>query len=473
MPEQWIEEPSRRIPVVRTADVLVAGGGPAGIGAALGAARAGAKTLLVERNGFLGGVATAVMMTTWNVPSRCLSGTPREIVRRLLERDGAIDGGPTIPFDPETFKEVAETACLEAGVELLYYTILSVPVVDAGQVSGVIVENKSGRQALTARVLVDCSGDADLAARAGVPCVKGRETDGKMRPFTILFRLGNVDIRRVVEYARQHPDQFTADPNFQLLDLEGGVVRISGFFDLVAQARERGELDKDCHYLRFEGVFPDRGTLFVNSTRVYGRDGTDSWDVTQGSIEARRQMDQLLRFIRKAVPGCERAFRIDASTSLGVRETRRIRGAHLLMEEDILAGKTYPDTILKVWRHHGPGRNWHSPDGGEGAPSDPTYRTLRTDLQSFEVPYGCLVPLHVEDLLVAGRTISQTHEADMWTRGMYCCMLTGQCAGVAAALAAKSCTSPRHLEVNLLRRELERQEVDLGSAAQRVEVGRG
>lgn len=237
MPEQWIEEPSRRIPVVGTADVLVAGGGPAGIGAALGAARAGAKTLLVERNGFLGGVATAVMMTTWNVPSRCLSGIPREIVRRLLERDGAIDGGPTIPFDPETFKEVAENACLEAGVELLYYTTLSAPVVDAGQVSGVIVENKSGRQALTARVFVDCSGDADLAARAGVPCVKGREKDGKMRPFTILFRLGNVDIRRVVEYARQHPDQFTADLNFQLLDLERGIVRISGFFDLVAQAR--------------------------------------------------------------------------------------------------------------------------------------------------------------------------------------------------------------------------------------------
>jgi FAD-dependent oxidoreductase family protein len=407
------------------------------------------------------------------VPSRCLSGTPREIVRRLVERDGAIDGGPTIPFDPETFKEVAENACLEAGVELLYYTTLSAPVVDAGRLSGVIVENKSGRQALTARVVVDCSGDADLAARAGVPCVKGRETDGKMRPFTLLFRLGNVDIRRVVEFARQHPDQFTADPNFQLLDLEGGVVRISGFFDLVAQARERGELDKDCHYLRFEGVFPDRGTLFVNSTRVYGRDGTDVWDVTRGSIEARRQMDQLLRFIRQSVPGCERAFRIDASTTLGVRETRRIRGAHLLTEEDILAGKTYPDTVLKTWRHHGAGRNWHSPDGGEGAPSDPTYRTLTTDLQSFEVPYGCLVPLQVENLLVAGRIISQTHEADMWTRGMYCCMLTGQCAGVAAAVAAQSGTAPRALEVPVLQRELAGQEVDLGSAASRLQGQKG
>ena len=149
-------------------------------------------------------------------------------------------------------------------------------------------------------------------------------------------------------------------------------MRISGFFDLVARARERGELDKDCHYLRFEGVFPDRGTLFVNSTRVYGRDGTSAWDVTRASVEARQQMDQLLRFITKHVPGCERAFRIDASTSIGVRETRRIRGEHLLTEEDILADKTYPDTVVKVWRHNAAGRNWHSPDGGEGAPWDPT-----------------------------------------------------------------------------------------------------
>lgn len=463
--ERWIEEPARRIPVVRDVDVLVVGGGAAGIGAAVGASRAGARTLLVERNGFLGGVATAVMMTTWNVPSRCLAGISRELFEGLLKRGGAIDGGPTIPYDPETFKEVAEGACLEAGVELLYYTWVAAPLRDGDTLHGVVVENKSGRQALTARVTVDCSGDADVAAAAGVPCVKGREKDGKMRPLTTLFRLGNVDIRRVVEYARAHPDQFTADPNFQLLDLDRGLVRISGFFDLVAEARARGELDKDCHYIRFEGVFPDRGTLFVNTTRVYGRDGTSAWDLTEGSIEARRQMDQLLRFLVLKVPGCERAFRIDASSVIGVRETRRIRGEHLLTEEDILAGRTYDDTVVKAWRHHGAGRNWHSPDGAEGAPSDPTYRTMTTELQSFEIPYGCLVPLEVEGLVAAGRIISQTHEADMWTRGMYCCVMTGQCAGVAAALAARDGVAPRRLSVPALHRELHRQGLDAGARA--------
>jgi hypothetical protein len=463
--ERWIEEPARRIPVVRDVDVLVVGGGAAGIGAAVGASRAGARTLLVERNGFLGGVATAVMMTTWNVPSRCLAGISRELFESLLKRGGAIDGGPTIPYDPETFKEVAEGACLEAGVELLYYTWMAAPLRDGDTLHGVVVENKSGRQALAARVTVDCSGDADLAAAAGVPCVKGREKDGKMRPLTILFRLGNVDIQRVVEYARAHPEQFTADPNFQLLDLDRGLVRISGFFDLVAEARARGELDKDCHYIRFEGVFPDRGTLFVNTTRVYGRDGTSAWDLTEGSIEARRQMDQLLRFLVLNVPGCERAFRIDASSVIGVRETRRIRGEHLLTEEDILAGRAYDDTVVKAWRHHGAGRNWHSPDGAEGAASDPTYRTMTTGLRSFEIPYGSLVPLEVEGLVAAGRIISQTHEADMWTRGMYCCAMTGQCAGVAAALAARDGVAPRRLSVPALQRELQRQGLDLGSRA--------
>jgi len=466
--ERWIEEPARRIPMVRDVDVLVVGGGPAGIGAAVGAARAGARTLLVERNGFLGGVATATMMTTWNVPSRCLAGMSRELFEGLLARGGALDGGPTIPYDPETFKDVAEAACLGAGVELLYYTWTAAPLQDGDTLHGAIVENKSGRQALAARVTVDATGDGDLVAAAGVPCVKGRETDGKMRPLTILFRLGNVDIRRVVEYARARPEQFTADPNFQLLDLERGIVRISGFFDLVAEARERGELDKDCHYIRFEGVFPDRGTVFVNTTRVYGKDGTSAWDLTAGSIEARRQMDQLLRFLVGTVPGCERAFRIDASTVIGVRETRRIRGEHVLTEEDILAGRTYDDTVAKVWRHHGAGRSWHSPDGGEGAPGDPTYRTMTTGLRSFEIPYGSLVPLGVDGLLAAGRLISQTHAADMWTRGIYCCVLTGQCAGAAAALAARDGVAPRRLSVPALQRELHRQGLDLGSRAAAV-----
>jgi hypothetical protein len=460
----YVWQEAREIPVAGKFDVVVAGGGPAGLGAAIGAARQGASTLLIERNGFLGGTATAAMMTTFNCPVDRLSGFSREMVARLLKEGGAWEG-PTIPFDPEKFKEVALAFVEEAGARLLLYSWVTDPLVIDGKVHGVTVQNKSGRQAILGGVVVDATGDADLAARAGAEVVKGRESDGKMRPMTILFRMGGVDIERVVEYARAHPDQFTADPSFQILDAEGGVVRLSGFFDLVAAARARGELDKDCHYVRFEGVNVKRGTIFVNSTRVYGVDGTNAWDLTRAEVEARQQMKQVAAFIQREIPGCEKAYVIDASSSIGVRETRRIRGPFVLTEEDILAHKTYEDTVAKIWRFHAAGRDWHSPDGGEGSSSNLVYRTAVTPLNWFEIPYRCFLPNGVQGLLVGGRTLSQTHQADMWTRGMYCCMVTGQVAGTAAALATQSRVEPSALDVRMLQDALAAQGVDLGSKA--------
>jgi hypothetical protein len=460
----YVWQEAREIPVAGKFDVVVAGGGPAGLGAAIGAARQGASTLLIERNGFLGGTATAAMMTTFNCPVDRLSGFSREMVARLLKEGGAWEG-PTIPFDPEKFKEVALAFVQEAGARLLLYSWVTDPLVIDGRVHGVTVQNKSGRQAILGSVVVDATGDADLAARAGAEVVKGRESDGKMRPMTILFRMGGVDIERVVEYARAHPDQFTADPSFQILDAEGGVVRLSGFFDLVAAARAGGELDKDCHYVRFEGVNVKRWTIFVNSTRVYGVDGTNAWDLTRAEVEARQQMKQLAAFIQREIPGCGKAYVIDASSSIGVRETRRIRGPFVLTEEDILAHKTYEDTVAKIWRFHAAGRDWHSPDGGEGSSSNLVYRTAVTPLNWFEIPYRCFLPNGVQGLLVGGRTLSQTHQADMWTRGMYCCMVTGQVAGTAAALATQSRVEPSALDVRMLQDALAAQGVDLGSKA--------
>jgi hypothetical protein len=461
--DQVWQEP-RDIPVAGKFDVVVAGGGPAGLGAVIGAARQGASTLLIERHGFLGGTATAGLMTTLNCPADHLSGFSREMVARLLKEGGAW-AGPTIPFDPEKFKEVALAYVQEAGASLLLYSWVTDPLVIDGKVHGVMVQNKSGRQAILGSVVVDTTGDADLAARAGAEVVKGRETDGKMRPMTILFRMGGVDVARVVEYARAHPDQFTADPSFQVLDIEGGVVRLSGFFDLVAAARERGELDKDCHYIRLEGVNVQRGTVFVNSTRVYGVDGTNAWDLSRAETEARDQMKQLIAFIRRQIPGCEAAFVIDASSSIGVRETRRIRGPFILGEEDILTQRTYNDTVAKIWRFHAAGQDRHSPDGGEGSPGNLVYRTPVTPLNWFEIPYRCLLPNGVQGLLVGGRSLSQTHRADMWTRGMYCCMVTGQVAGTAAALAAKSGIEPSALDARVLQDRLAAQGIDLGSQA--------
>src|SRR3954447_17783413 len=190
-------EPVRRTPIVREVDVLVCGGGVSGVGAALGAARTGAKAMVLERNAFLGGAATAVIMNTWNVPVSRMTGVTREIARELTARGAGVDTGPTFPFDPEAFKEVAVDLLRRAGVEILNYTTVVDPIMEGNRIRGVVVQNKSGRQAILARTVVDTTGDADIAAAAGAEYVKGREQDGKMRPMSVLFRVGGVDVRRV------------------------------------------------------------------------------------------------------------------------------------------------------------------------------------------------------------------------------------------------------------------------------------
>ena len=371
-----ILEPPRRTPVVREVDVLVCGGGVAGIGAALGAARSGARTMVVERNAFLGGAATAVLMNTWNVPLAKMTGVAREIASTLAERGAGNVTGPTFPFDPEAFKELAMERFAEQGIEFLSYTWIVDPIMEGNRIRGVVVQNKSGRQAILARTVVDATGDADVAAAAGAEYVKGREKDSKMRPMSVLFRLGGVDIGRAVEYCRSLPaEYFTADPNFHILQPEKGLVRMSGFFHIAEKARAAGELPDPVHYLRFEGIDVAHGVVTVNNSRVYGVDGTDAWDISRADAEARRQNRQILKVVRKYIPGFEKAFVLDSSPTVGVRETRRVRGRYVLDQPALASQETFPDTVARIWRHMAAGRDWHKAEGGEGAPGDAVYRT--------------------------------------------------------------------------------------------------
>ncbi|GGG39599.1 pyridine nucleotide-disulfide oxidoreductase [Caldovatus sediminis] len=468
--EGFLLEPARRTPVVREVDVLICGGGVAGIGAALGAARAGARTMVIERNAFLGGAATGVLMNTWNVPVRCMTGVAREIARSLAARGAGVDAGPTFPFDPEALKELAVELLSENGVKILNYTWVVDPVMEGSRIRGVVIQNKSGRQAILARCVVDATGDADLAAAAGAEYVKGREEDGKMRPMSVLFRLGGVDVRRVVEYCRSQPaENFTADPNFHILKPEEGLVRFSGFFDIAARARAAGELPEEVHYLRMEGVDVERGIVTVNNSRVYGVDGTNAWDITRADLEARMQNRRILKVIKRDIPGFEKAYVIDSSPTVGVRETRRVRGRYVLTQADNVAQRRFPDSVARIWRHMAVGRDWHKATGGEGAPDDAVYRTATTDLTFFEIPWRVFVPNGVEGMTVGGRALSVSHDADMWTRGQYCCLVTGQVAGVGAALAARQGTVPSALDTTVLQRELEGQDVDIGSAGRNAE----
>ncbi|MDA8228658.1 MAG: FAD-dependent oxidoreductase [Desulfitobacterium hafniense] len=455
---QFIREEGLDIPVALDVDVVVCGGGAAGIGAALGAARAGAKTVLIERNSFLGGVATATIMPIFLMDLEHVNGFTKELITEIIRR-GRAWSGTVLNFDPEAYKQVALELLCDAGVEFLFNTFVSRPIMEAGVIKGVIVENKSGRLAIMGKVVIDTTGDADVAYRAGVPCTFGRESDHKIRPLTINFRIGNVDFSKVVEYATQRPEEFSPDPLAQVLEMDKKCLRITGFFELVEQARQRNELDKDCHYIRFEGVDVDNGVTTVNNVRVYDLDPTNGFDLTRAEIAGRKQVELLFKFIKKYIPGCENAFLIDTSANIGVRESRRILGDYILNEQDILNEKKVPDSIALIYRRHIPGQEMHNPDRQEGSSTDHWARTLYKKLFSFQVPYRSFFPKQVENLLVVGRSMSQDHQADTWTRGMYCLIVLGQAAGILASIAARNNIKARELNVQNYRDQLYRQNI--------------
>jgi hypothetical protein len=432
----------QEVPVADSVDVLVCGGGVAGIAAAAAAARSGARTLLLERAGFLGGTATGSAMGLLVIPASELAGFPREFFTRLAEEQGA-GLGDVVPWDIEAYKWTAMDMLREAGADVLLYTWVSEPIVVDGRIAGVIIENKSGRQAILAKTVIDTTGDGDVAARAGAPFTKGRERDGAMRPVTVMGRIGNVDLVRFKQYIDSHPDDFSQDDGRRVVDLASGIVRIDGFFSIVEKAKKSGLLDAAApvNYLRFSGVNPpelrDRGVLICNSTRVYNIDGTDGAAISRAEIEGRDQLRQVVRTCRELLPGFENSFLVDTSAYLGVRETRRIEGRYTLTYEDIRDGKRFADAVGVMTSVDYGTAELHGPDfGHEGSKDDKWARELSLKLTRYEFPLSCMIPKRISNLIVAGRCASFTHDVDKFQRNMAPTGLAGQAAGVLAAVMA-------------------------------------
>jgi hypothetical protein len=454
--------PPRSGALAAETDVLVVGGGPAGIGAALGAARAGARTVLVERYGFLGGNATAALVmplmsfhtqqptfelhgVTNLLPHdhgpghSVIAGALQELTERLVAAGGALaptlETGYVVPFDPEVFKLVAMELLDEAGVELLFHALAS-GLVGTRVRDGVVFETKSGPVVVKARVVVDCSGDADVAAQAGARFEIGRDPDGLVQPMTLMFRMGEFVRTAFAAYVEAHPDQWRG---------------VHGLWDLVRQAAEAGELDLTREDILFFAT-PHESEVSVNSTRVTRVLGTDVWDLTCAEMESRRQMRQLVRFLQRYVPGFEKAYALQSGVTIGVRETRRVLGAYCLTADDLLQARKFDDVIARGTYPV----DIHNPEG-KG-----TVLKRIPPGEAYDIPLRCLIPLGVDDLLVAGRGISGTHEAHSSFRVMPISVATGQAAGVCAALSARLDQAPRVLPVSAVQEELLRQGADLG-----------
>ncbi len=475
--EDKVIENSRELEVIKNVDVIVAGGGPAGLAAAIASARMGAKTVLIERAAFLGGVATGSMMAAF-VATNWATGIGLEIIDKLAEKGGAPKWDPkinrtaTTPFDPEVLKDVTLEMALEANVDPMLYTWIAGPIVVGDKVRGIVTESKSGRQAILGKVIIDCTGDADLAVKSGAPFMKGRETDQRMRPFALLFRLGGLNVPKIVQYVKENPEEL--QPQYRegtLLKVgdEEVITRISGFYNLVEKAKENRELYPECHYFRLENIWVNRGTAVCNTTRVYNVNGTNTEDLTRGEIVARKQIRELVSFAKKYIPGCENAFVIDVAPYIGVRETRRIMGEYYLTDEDAYRDAKFEDAImtLKVSLVKKPAPlnlDVHMPEPIEGSSQDLLERypdRVPREPHEFQIPYRVLLPKNIDNLLVAGRSISVSHMIDGMTRNMVVCMRMGQVAGVTAALSVKHNVSPKNLDFSTIKEALINQRAEI------------
>lgn len=441
----------KEITRVYTADILVVGGGPAGFGAAVAAARNGAKTMLIEQNSVLGGMATAGLvgpfMTCYDddCTEQIVKGIFDELCLRTEEKGGAIHPSKisgmntynsyylkshehVTPYQSEVLAVVMDEMVTEAGVQVLLNTRLADVLTKDGSIEGVLVLMKEGLAMIQAAQYIDCTGDADVAYHAGVPTWLGDKETGIMQPTSLFFEVSGIDREAFVQELEAN--------RYRLDDHMGNC-----FAWLIQQAKEKGEWTIDRSDIgMYEQNIPGRWK--VNTSRMAYVDATNTEQTTAALMEGRRQAQEILAFLKKYVPGCKNAQILQVATALGVRETRHIVGKYELNTQDVLTRRHFEDAICTfsyaIDVHHSEG-------GGV---------TFTLVDRYYTIPYRCLIPENCDNLLVAGRSICGTSEAAASYRVMPACIATGQAAGTASAMAVQRGIKPEEVPVGELRNTL-------------------
>ena len=447
----------RSLPLLDEYEVIVCGGGPSGIPAALAARRAGKKTLLVEGTGQMGGVGTSagvshLLASRTNDNQVCVAGIFKEITEELAARGGAVNPDTIetpgkfnphgwtgkvsnltygVPFDPIQMAILLDEKMLEAGVDVLYFTSVVDVLPDPGggeRLGGIVVSNKSGLQAVTGRVFVDATGDGDVAARAGCEVVKGRAEDGLMTPASLIFHVENVDQDALSEYIHDTEE--------------------NRFRNLIEDLRRRGEWDFP--YEIFITVqLTDKGTLMVNTTRICDVDGTDGRSISRGMMQGRREVNRLFDLMKRHFPGFAKARIKLVAPVLGIRETRRIVGDFVMTVEDLVEGRNFPDTIGFS------GYGWDLPDPKK--PSIQTMHGIERKRNYTPIPYRVMVPQPIKNIICPGRAISVERHVLGPLREQGACYAMGHAAGLAAAMAAENGTAFARIDVGALRDRLRKE----------------
>lgn len=425
MGKTYVTEKERKVDVAGVYDVIVAGAGPSGFSAAIAAARNGAKTLIIESQSSIGGVSTSGLMShfTGSVNSKIYF----EILERMHKNDYFKCDDPT-KIDPEELKNTYLEMLQEADVDILLYTMVCDVVMDEQKVKGVITQNKSGRCAYMSDVVIDGTGDGDVAYLAGAEYFKGREEDGKMQPATLMFKVAGVDMDKAV-----FPGSFETKVETSQGELQELASKILPF--------------PAGHVLLYSSPIP--GVVTCNMTNCIDVDGTRAEDLTRAEIVCRSQMEPIVKFLRKYVPGYEKCYIISSASLIGVRETRHFVGVNQINENDILEARQFEDWVVRDAYFNFDIHNM------TGASLDKTGKQKEfNQTRGYTIPYGCLIPEKIDGLLLTGRNISGTHMAHSNFRAMPICVGIGEACGIAAALAIRENVDLRNITVKDIQNKL-------------------